>query len=178
MHGYRKLTMICAAAVLTLGLAACGGGSSPTTDNGDQTQGPTPAEQIAALQKQINALRADLGLDPIDIDDLTGSVADLTQRVADLQKQIDDAADDKAAADAKAHMAKLQKLATAIGAVNSGDLDAHVRASDLPGFMRPKGYFFCDEIPRNPGNGNMLRRLLRDAAAQAQNTGAPDWRTP
>ena len=65
-----------------------------------------------------------------------------------------------------------------VGDAEAAALDAHVRASDLPGFMRPKGYYYCAEIPRNPGNGNMLRRLLRDAAAQAQNTGAPDWRTP
>ena len=65
-----------------------------------------------------------------------------------------------------------------VGDADAAGLDAHVRTSSLPGFMRPKAYFFCTEIPRNPGNGNMLRRLLRDAAAQAQNSGAPDWRTP
>ena len=41
MSRYRKLTTICAAAVLTLGLAACGGGGSstpPVTDTGDDTK--------------------------------------------------------------------------------------------------------------------------------------------
>ncbi len=65
-----------------------------------------------------------------------------------------------------------------VGGADAAAIDSHVRASSLPGFMRPKGYYFCAEIPRNPGNGNMLRRLLRDAASEAQNSGAPDWRTP
>ncbi len=90
MQGYRKLTTICCAAVLALGLAACGGGGSdsPTTGNGGQMQGPTPVEQIAELQTQINALRAELGLDPIDIDDLTGSVSDLQGQVTALEREI------------------------------------------------------------------------------------------
>ena len=35
---YRKLTTVAAVAALAFGLAACGGGSSPTTDNQDQDQ--------------------------------------------------------------------------------------------------------------------------------------------
>jgi acyl-CoA synthetase (AMP-forming)/AMP-acid ligase II len=54
-------------------------------------------------------------------------------------------------------------------------LDAHFRASSLAGFMRPKGYFYCDEVPRNPGNGNVLRRLLREAAQPARESGADSW---
>ena len=65
-----------------------------------------------------------------------------------------------------------------VGESDVATLDTHVRASRLPGFMRPKNYFFCAEIPRNPGNGNMLRRLLRDAASEAQNSGAPEWCAP
>ena len=48
-------------------------------------------------------------------------------------------------------------------------LDAHFKASTLPGFKRPRCYVYVDEIPRNPGNGNVLRRLLRDAAVAARN---------
>jgi acyl-CoA synthetase (AMP-forming)/AMP-acid ligase II len=55
-------------------------------------------------------------------------------------------------------------------------LDAHFRASALAGFKRPKGYFVAAEIPRNPGNGNILRRLLRDAATGARTSGDAAWR--
>ena len=47
-------------------------------------------------------------------------------------------------------------------------LYAHFRESTLASFKRPRGYVFVDEIPRNPGNGNVLRRLLRDAAITAR----------
>ena len=59
---------------------------------------------------------------------------------------------------------------------NAEELDAHFKASSLAPFMRPKGYFYCDEIPRNPGNGNTLRRLLRDAAQPARENGDAAWR--
>ena len=51
---------------------------------------PTAEEQIAALQMQINELRAELGLEPIDIAELTGSVAELTAQVAGLMEDIED----------------------------------------------------------------------------------------
>ena len=59
---------------------------------------------------------------------------------------------------------------------SAAELDAHFKASSLATFMRPKGYFYCDEIPRNPGNGNTLRRLLRDAAGPARENGDAAWR--
>ena len=37
-----------------------------------------------------------------------------------------------------------------VGESDVAALDAHVRASRLPGFMRPKYYYFCTEIPRIP----------------------------
>ncbi len=61
------------------------------------------------------------------------------------------------------------------GTAGAAALDAHVRASRLAGFMRPKAYYFCTEIPRNPGNGNILRRLLREAAAAAGREEAAGW---
>jgi len=48
------------------------------------------------------------------------------------------------------------------------ELDAHFRESSLASFKRPRGYVFVEEIPRNPGNGNVLRRLLRDSAVSAR----------
>jgi len=62
-----------------------------------------------------------------------------------------------------------------VGEADPAALDNHCRLSPLAGFMRPKGYFFCPEIPRNPGNGNILRRLLRDAAAQERENGGDRW---
>ena len=92
-------------------LAAC---SSSDNDTGMMdppvTTEPPADEQIAELQTQINTLRADLGLDPIDIDDLTSSVDTLTQQVARLQKQVDDAAAAAAADAAKAKKAMAAKL--------------------------------------------------------------------
>ena len=130
MSTYRNLITLCAAAVLTLGLAACGGGgSSPTTDGTDMME-PTPQEQIAELQTQINALRAELGLDPIDIDDLTGSVADLTAQVAALQKQIQDAADAEAAAEAEAQAKAMAALGRAMRAALAGNATAGTTALD------------------------------------------------
>ena len=41
MSRYRKLTTICAAVVLSLGLAACGGGGSSPTTSGDDTKKPS-----------------------------------------------------------------------------------------------------------------------------------------
>ena len=54
-------------------------------------------------------------------------------------------------------------------------LDAHCRASSLAGFKRPKAYFFTNELPRNAAN-KVLRRLLRDAAAEAQAQDSANFR--
>ena len=110
MQRYRKLTTICAAAVLALGLAACGGGS----DNGDGPEtggmtGPTLEDQVATLQAQINALRTQLGLAADD--DLSDSITELQGELAKLQQDVTDAND-------KAMTAKLNKLATGIGVVD------------------------------------------------------------
>ncbi len=62
------------------------------------------------------------------------------------------------------------------GGVDPADLEAHAKASELAGFKRPRAYFIADEIPRNPGNGNILRRLLRDAAGAARDSGDTAYR--
>jgi acyl-CoA synthetase (AMP-forming)/AMP-acid ligase II len=61
------------------------------------------------------------------------------------------------------------------GGVDAAALEAHAKASDLAGFKRPRAYFFTGEVPRNPGNGNILRRLLRDAAGAARAAGEPGY---
>ena len=110
MSIHRKLMTFGCAAVLALGLAACGGGgdSSPTTDNGAE-QGPTPEEQVTALQAEINALRTQLGLAADD--DLSGSITELQNELAKLRQDVINA-------DTKAMTAKLNKLATGIGVVD------------------------------------------------------------
>ncbi len=81
---------IAAMTATALALAGCGGGGgSPQS----ATDGATQVEQIATLQGQINALRAELGLPAIDIDDLTGSVTALENQVRDLTKQVNDEKD-------------------------------------------------------------------------------------
>jgi acyl-CoA synthetase (AMP-forming)/AMP-acid ligase II len=57
------------------------------------------------------------------------------------------------------------------GTADASVIDAHCRASRLAGFKRPRAYVFVDEIPSNPGNGNVLRRLLRDQAGAMRAAG-------
>ncbi|MDH3235331.1 MAG: AMP-binding protein [Alphaproteobacteria bacterium] len=44
-------------------------------------------------------------------------------------------------------------------------LDAHLRASALADFKRPRAYVFIDELPKNAA-GKVLRRILRETAVQ------------
>ena len=44
-------------------------------------------------------------------------------------------------------------------------LDAHLRASALADFKRPRAYLFMDDLPKNAA-GKVLRRNLRETAAQ------------
>ncbi|MDH3234933.1 MAG: AMP-binding protein [Alphaproteobacteria bacterium] len=57
------------------------------------------------------------------------------------------------------------------GTGDAAALDAHCKASALAGFKRPRAYIFVDEIPRNPGNGNVLRRILREQAGAMRERG-------
>ncbi len=47
------------------------------------------------------------------------------------------------------------------------ELDAHCRAGALAPFKRPRGYVFVESLPKNAA-GKVLRRLLRDLAAEAR----------
>ena len=118
MSRYRKITTICCAAVFALGLAACGGGDDgiPVAER----DAAVAAEQAKteALQMEIDALRAQLGLDPAGDEKLDASVKDLQDEVKRLQDQIQAAADqdrmDQEKADTAAAAAMAAKLYTGI----------------------------------------------------------------
>ncbi|MDE0202314.1 MAG: hypothetical protein OXK73_07765 [Rhodospirillaceae bacterium] len=110
----RSLLAACSIVALTAVMYGCvhDGGDDPAEPMVEPMPEPmpTPQEQIAELQTQINALRAELGMGPINIDELTDDVASLTRERDDLQKQVDDAADAEAAAAAAAKKAMAAKL--------------------------------------------------------------------
>ena len=91
MQGYRKLTTVCCAAVLALGLAACGGGGdgTPTASNGDTMQpDPAIAERAAINSAITTANTAVTGLTD-DASDAAIGAAD--SAVANAKKAIADA---------------------------------------------------------------------------------------
>ncbi|MEJ2120668.1 MAG: AMP-binding protein [Alphaproteobacteria bacterium] len=57
------------------------------------------------------------------------------------------------------------------GKADAAALDAHCKTSTLAAFKRPRAYVFVEEIPRNPGNGNVLRRILREQAGAMRERG-------
>ena len=121
MSRYRKITTICCAAVFALGLAACGGGDDGISVADRDAAVAAEQAKTQALQKEINALRAQLGLDPADdADGLDTSIQDLQDEIARLQGEIDDAADKarmaQEEADRKAMAATAAKLYKGIGA--------------------------------------------------------------
>ena len=126
MSRYRKITTICCAAVLALGLAACGGGDDgiPVAER----DAAVAAEQAKTemLQKELNALRMQLGLE--DDGNVGDSVADLQAEVMRLEGLVEAEEEKQAMADAAAMTAKLNKLATAIGAVDETALDNHIQS--------------------------------------------------
>ena len=101
----RSLLAACSIVALTAVMYGCSSsGEDAANDRADQAE-----MQVTMLQGQINALRAQLGLEPDD--NLSDSITDLQGQVADLQKQIDDAA--KAAADEAERMRLAAMAATA-----------------------------------------------------------------
>ena len=132
MSRYRKITTICCAAVLALGLAACGGGDDGISVADRDAAVAAEQAKTDALQMEINALRAQLGLDPAD--DLDTSIQGLQDEIARLQGEIDDAADkarmDQEEADRKAMAATAAKLYKGIsmpmGTAGSPDPDDRI----------------------------------------------------
>ncbi len=127
---YMRGMGIALAAALALGLAGCGGGGggsdSPTAAVEDP--GPTPEQQVAMLQAQINALRKQLGLDADD--DLGDSVAGLQAEAKRLQAEIDRRDEEKRMAaeeeerDARNAMAKKLFDGLKSAALNPGTVTA------------------------------------------------------
>ena len=109
------------------GLAACGGGGDGTAT----MQGPTPAGQLATLQGEINALRAQLGLE--DNGDVGASITALQNERDRLQDLVDEAADKTADAKRKADRAMAAKLYAGIGAAPLVSLGDGVRSAVYSG---------------------------------------------
>ena len=127
----RSLLAACSIVALTAVMYGCvhNGGSDTTTDETDMEMGPTPEEQIAALQGQINALRTQLGLEADD--NLSDSITDLQNEVTSLTAQLKAKQDAEDEAADMALRAKLGKLATGIGVVDqAGTPTVATRAAD------------------------------------------------
>ena len=137
MSRYRNFTTICCAAVFALGLAACGGGDDGISVADRDAAVAAEQAKTDALQMEINALRAQLGLDPED--DPAASIQDLQDEVARLQGQIQAAADkarmDQEKADTAAAAAMAAKLYAGIGKPMGGlaDGDLMTRAAGYDG---------------------------------------------
>ena len=130
MSRYRKITTICCAAVFALGLAACGGGDDGiSTSERDAAVADAVAKERAMLQARIDELEGRLGIEGEN--DPGDDVADLQAQIDDLEKQLKDKQDAEAEAADMANRAKLDKLAMAIGAVDSSALSAHVRDATM-----------------------------------------------
>ena len=71
----------------------------------------------------------------------------------------------------------VKKDPAADGAALAAALDAHCRASTLAAFKRPRAYFFVDTLPRNAA-AKVLRRILRDQAIKARESGAANYVVP
>ena len=114
MQGHRKLTMICCAAVLSLGLAACGGGGSDTAMEPPPPPPPTPYETaVANIAAAGTAEEAQAAYDAVK-DDVTAAQG------ARLQAAVDS----RVAMLTTAANAAMQRadLMTAAGNVDTSDL--------------------------------------------------------
>ena len=116
MQGHRKLMTICAAAVLTLGLAACGGGGSDTADTMPPVVEPEPTPYETATAAIAAATTADAAQAAYDAvkDDVTAAQGAMLQAKVDARiaalATMDRAADQRMA------------LMTAAGNVDTSDL--------------------------------------------------------
>ncbi len=137
------LMKACLAAVFAIGLAACSSSSDTATET-PPDPGPTQEEmQLAALQQEIAALRAQLGITDPDAT-IGDSITDLMNERDRLQQQIDDAADAeerrKAAEAAAAMAATAAKLYAGIDAP-MGDANGTLAETD-----RAAAYNDADDI--------------------------------
>ena len=112
MSIHRKLMTSCAVAVLAFGLVACASNDDDNAAMGTtEPMGPTADGQLATLRGEIAELRKQLGIE--DDDDLGDSISDLQVEVANLKGKVEDEA-------AKAHTAKLNKLAMGLEDLTDG----------------------------------------------------------
>ena len=138
---------------LSGGLAACGGGGGGSTDTsmmptaqemceadgGMYADGTctTAADQIAALQGQIAALRTQLGLEPSD--DIGASITELQSELTALQKQIKDMEDADAAAQRMAMNAMALKLYSGLSGIDSTVASVAVASGSITGTFDTDG---------------------------------------
>ena len=135
MSRYRKFTTICCAAVFALGLAACGGGDDGISVADRDAAVAAEQAKTEALQMQLAALRAELGLDPEGEDDPATSIQALEAEITRLKGQIQAAANkaqmEQEEAARKAMAATAAKLYDGIIAPNpvadNGTADAGTR---------------------------------------------------
>ena len=113
MSRYRNFTTICCAAVLALGLAACGGGDDGISVADRDAAVAAEQAKTEALQMEINALRTQLGLE--DDGNVGDSVADLQAEVMRLKGLVDAAEKAENAEATKAMIATATALKMAIG---------------------------------------------------------------
>ena len=137
MSRYRKFTTICCAAVFALGLAACGGGDDGLNTSQEQELQSDKAaaeKQVADLTMQINALRAQLGLDPDGEGDPAATIQDLQDEVARLQGEIADRDDkarmDQEEADRMAAAKTGKELFAALGGPADGNALGNINVMD------------------------------------------------
>ena len=130
----RSLLAACSIVALTAVMYGCvhDGGEETATDETDMEMGPTEAEQIAELQRQINALRAQLGLGPDD--SLGDSISDLQAKARDLQERIDGADVEMK----EGLFAAIMKNVDGVANTDDGDPGAGFSAFDKDATVKPK----------------------------------------
>ena len=127
MSRYRKFTTICCAAVFALGLAACGGGDDGISVADRDAAVAAEQAKTEALQKEIDALRAQLELE--DDGNVGNSVAALQAEVMRLKGLVDAAE--------KAENAEATKTMIATATALKMAIDG--RNADATATLGPKG---------------------------------------
>ena len=123
MSRYRKITTICCAAVFALGLAACGGGDDGISVADRDAAVAAEQAKTEALQKEIDALRAQLELE--DGGNVGNSIAALQAEVMRLKGLVDAAEKAENAEATKAMIATATALKMAIDGRNAAATAMH-----------------------------------------------------